>query len=61
MIAEMFIWGFFSACGWLTANWTVDQVITSGSEKQQQVCTAWKEEKQSDGSILRTRECESKE
>jgi hypothetical protein len=26
MIAEMIIWGFFSACGWFTANWVKDQV-----------------------------------
>jgi hypothetical protein len=26
MIAEMIIWGFFSACGWLTANWIKEQV-----------------------------------
>ena len=26
MIAEMIIWGFFSACGWLGANWIKEQV-----------------------------------
>lgn len=26
MIAEMLIWGFFSACGWLTANWAKEQI-----------------------------------
>ena len=26
MIAEMIIWGFFSACGWLTANWIKEEV-----------------------------------
>jgi hypothetical protein len=29
MIAEipyMLVWGFFSAMGWMTANWTVEKV-----------------------------------
>lgn len=26
MIAEMIIWGFFSACGWLTANWIKEEI-----------------------------------
>lgn len=55
----MLIWGFFSACGWLTANWTVEQFTGSESEKQEQVCTAWKEEPQSDGTVLRIRNCET--
>jgi len=27
MIGEMIVWGFFSAMGWMLANWTVDQVL----------------------------------
>jgi hypothetical protein len=26
MIFEMIIWGFFSACGWMSANWAKDQI-----------------------------------
>jgi len=26
VIAEMIIWGFFSACGWLTANWIKEEI-----------------------------------
>jgi hypothetical protein len=26
MILEIFMWGFISAFGWMTAQWTVDQV-----------------------------------
>jgi hypothetical protein len=26
MIAEMIVWGFFSAIGWMGANWTVNKV-----------------------------------
>ena len=29
MIAEMLIWGFFSALGWMSANWTVDQILSN--------------------------------
>ena len=27
MIGEMIVWGFFSALGWMMANWTVDKVM----------------------------------
>ncbi len=26
MIAEMIIWGFFSACGWMAANWVKEEI-----------------------------------
>lgn len=26
MIAEMIIWGFFSACGWFSANYVKEQI-----------------------------------
>jgi len=58
MIAEILVWGFFSAMGWMAANWTVDKVLPEKIEKQ--VCTDWQEEKQLDGTIQRTRTCEPK-
>ena len=27
MIAEMIVWGFFSAIGWMGATWTVDKIF----------------------------------
>lgn len=27
MIGDMIIWGFFSAIGWMSANWTVEKVF----------------------------------
>jgi len=27
MIGEMIVWGFFSAMGWMAANWTVNKVF----------------------------------
>ena len=27
MIADMIVWGFFSAIGWMGANWTVERVF----------------------------------
>jgi hypothetical protein len=27
MVAEMIVWGFFSAIGWMGANWTVEKVF----------------------------------
>jgi hypothetical protein len=29
MIAEMIVWGFFSAIGWMGATWTVEKVFPS--------------------------------
>lgn len=26
MIIDMIVWGFFSALGWMCANWTVDKI-----------------------------------
>jgi hypothetical protein len=31
MVADMVVWGFFSAMGWMGANWTVDKIF---AEKQ---------------------------
>ena len=53
MIAEMIVWGFFSAIGWMGANWTVERVfpekekvlVCKKQESQDLVCT---EEKKDD-------------
>ena len=58
MIAEILVWGFFSAMGWMAANWTVDKVIPEKTETQ--VCTDWQEERQPDGAVQRTRTREPK-
>jgi hypothetical protein len=61
MIAEipyMIVWGYFSAMGWMSANWTVEKVVPDKSETQ--ICSEWKEERQSDNTIQRTRTCESR-
>lgn len=60
MIADMIIWGFFSAMGWMGANWTVEKIFPDKEIKEEQFCSAWKEEKQEDGKIHRTRTCEPK-
>lgn len=59
MIAEMVIWGFFSALGWMGANYAVEKITAEKETKEEQVCSVWKEEKQSDGVIHRSRTCES--
>ncbi len=59
MIGEMLVWGFFSALGWMGANYTVEKILPEKEIKEQQVCSVWKDEKQSDGTIHRTRTCES--
>lgn len=58
MIGEMLVWGFFSAMGWMTANWAVDKVMPEKTETQ--VCSEWREERQPDGTVQRTRTCETK-
>lgn len=58
MLAELLISGFFGALGWMSANWTVDQL--SDDKKETQVCSAWVEEKRPDGTVERTRTCETK-
>jgi hypothetical protein len=58
MIGEILVWGFFSALGWMGANWTVDQI--SPDKKEIQICSEWKEELQSNGTTIRTRTCEPK-
>jgi len=58
MIGDMIVWGFFSAIGWMGANWTVDKIVPDKSETQ--ISSEWKEERQSDNTIQRTRTCEPK-
>lgn len=58
MIGEMLVWGFFSALGWMGANWTVDKIIPEKHVKQEQKCTSWEEVKNPDGTVSRTRTCE---
>ena len=41
------------------ANYTVEKVFPEKQTKEQQVCSEWKEERQPDGTIHRTRTCES--
>lgn len=60
MIAEMIVWGFFSAVGWMGASWTADQLIPEKPLREEQVCSVWQEEKQDDGTVHRSRTCESK-
>ncbi len=36
MIFEMIVWGFFSALGWMGAQWTVDKVSNKESTSIQQ-------------------------
>ena len=60
MIGEMLVWGFFSALGWMGASYTVDKLTPNQPTKEEQTCSVWNEEKQSDGSIYRTRTCETK-
>jgi hypothetical protein len=55
----MLVWGFFSAMGWMAATWTIDKVMPEKHTKEEQVCTSWQEEKQSDGTVYRTRTCDS--
>ena len=56
----MIVWGFFSAMGWMGANWTVEKFFPEQQLKEEQQCSAWQEEKYSDGTIHRTRTCEPK-
>ncbi len=57
-IPYMIVWGFFSAMGWMSANWTVEKVVPDKSETQ--ICSDWKEERQPDNTIQRIRTCEPK-
>jgi len=58
MIPEIIVWGFFSAMGWMAANWTVDQVLPE--KKEVQICSDWQEIRKADGTVERTRTCEPK-
>lgn len=58
MIVDLLISGFFGALGWMGAFWTVDQISPEKTETQ--ICSEWKEEKQPDGTVQRTRSCQPK-
>ena len=62
----MLIYGFVSAFGWWGANHFVIQPHLEGKPatlerpaKEEQRCTAWEEIKNPDGTIHRTRTCDS--
>jgi hypothetical protein len=57
MIGEMLVWGFFSAMGWMGANWAMDRLAPDKEIKHEQVCSAWIEE-QKNGITYRSRVCE---
>lgn len=59
-IPYMIVWGFFSAMGWMTASYTVDKITADKQKQEEQVCSAWREEPRPDGTIERTRTCETK-
>ena len=58
MLVDLLISGFFGALGWMSANWTVDQLTPTATETQ--ICSPWHEESRPDGTIERTRTCETK-
>lgn len=59
-IPYMIVWGFFSAMGWMTASYTVDKITNEKSKEETQVCTAWREETNNDGTVTKIRLCETK-
>ena len=59
-VPYMIVWGFFSAMGWMTASYTVDKITAEKQKSEEQVCSAWREETRPDGTLERTRICESK-
>jgi hypothetical protein len=34
MVGEMIVWGFFSAIGWMAANWTVEKAFPEKEKPQ---------------------------
>ena len=40
----MIVWGFFSAMGWMTANWAVDKYFPEKQKEQTQVVQQEKKE-----------------
>jgi hypothetical protein len=59
-VPYMMVWGFFSAMGWMTASYTVDKLAAEKPKTETQICTEWQEAIDSDGKIVRTRQCEPK-
>ena len=60
-IPYMIVWGFFSAMGWMGANYTVEKLVPEKSIQETQTCTEWAEEILDNGRVQRTRRCESKD
>lgn len=56
----MLVWGFFSALGWMAANYTVEKLVPEKDKKEEQICTTWVEEKQPDNTVIRSRTCTGK-
>jgi hypothetical protein len=56
MIGEILIWGFFSALGWMAANWTVDKIIPEKPRTEQ--CSEWVEKENLNGVKTITRVCD---
>ena len=46
MIAEMIVWGFFSALGWMGATWTVEKIYPT-EKKEVFECSIKNQEKKS--------------
>jgi hypothetical protein len=59
-VPYMMVWGFFSAMGWMTAGYTVDQLVPEKPKTETPICTEWQEAIDPDGKIVRTRQCETK-
>ena len=57
MIGDILVWGFFSAFGWMAANWTADRIIPEKPKQEVQICTAWDEKDNGDGTKTRSRTC----
>jgi hypothetical protein len=56
----MIVWGFFSAMGWMGANYTMEKYFPEKLKQETQVCSEWREEIDQNGKTTRTRSCEPK-
>ena len=53
-ISYMIVWGFFSAMGWMTANYTVEKVFPEKPKEQTQVVQPEKKEEKKDEQPAKT-------
>jgi hypothetical protein len=60
-IPYMIVWGFFSAMGWMSANYTIEKFVPEKTTQEAQTCSVWAEEILDNGQVQRTRTCESKD